>query len=66
MLISKEDFEAYCEVQESGVTNMLNVRLVSQLSGLDKDQVMFIIRNYGELQAELQNTRLSGTQVKEC
>jgi len=52
MLISKADFEAYCEVQESGVTNMLNVRLVSQLSGLDKDQVMYIIRNYGELKAE--------------
>ena len=52
MSITKEDFEAYCEVQESGVTNMLNVRLVSQLSGLDKDQVMHIIRNYGELQAE--------------
>ena len=52
MLISKADFEAYCEVQESGVTNMFNVNLVSQLSGLERDQVVFIMKNYGELQAE--------------
>ena len=52
MSITKEEFEAYCEVQESGVTNMLNVELVSQLSGLDQDQVWHIIENYGELQAE--------------
>ncbi len=52
MKITKEDFEAYCEVQASGVTNMLDVRLVSQLSGLGQDQVWHIIENYGELQAE--------------
>ena len=49
MTITKDEFEAYCEVQESGYTNMLNIKLVSQLSGLTKNQVVFIIRNYGML-----------------
>lgn len=52
MSITKEEFEAYCRVQKSGVTNMMNVRLVSDLSGLDKDQVWHIIKNYGELMNE--------------
>ena len=52
MAITKEDFEAYCEVQESGVTNMFNVSVVSQLAGLERDQVVFIMKNYGELKAE--------------
>ena len=51
MSITKEEFEAYCEVQESGVTNMLDIRRVSQLSGLGQDKVWHIIENYGELQA---------------
>ncbi len=55
MIINKEDFEAYCEVQESGVTNMLNVKLVAELSGLTRDQVMFIIRNYGDLKSSLKS-----------
>ncbi len=52
MSITKEEFEAYCRVQESGVTNMLDVRIVSQLSGLDSDQVWHIIENYGKLMNE--------------
>ena len=52
MPITKEDFEAYCEVQESGVTNMFNVNRVSQLSGLERDQIVFIMKNYSELKAE--------------
>ena len=47
--ITKEDFEAYIDVQESGVTNMFNAKLVGELSGLDKEQIMTIMTNYGEL-----------------
>ena len=47
--ITKEQFEAYVDVQESGVTNMFDVRTVSQLSGLEKEQIMKIMTNYGEL-----------------
>jgi len=49
MAITREEFEAYCEVQESGITNMLDIKLVSQLSDLNRNQVMFIIKNYGVL-----------------
>jgi len=47
--ITKENFEAYVDVQESGVTNMFNVKLVGELSGLDKEQIMTIMENYGTL-----------------
>ena len=47
--ITKEQFEAYVDVQESGVTNMFDVRTVGQLSGLEKEQILTIMTNYGEL-----------------
>ena len=47
--ITKEQFGAYVDVQESGVTNMFNVKLVGQLSGLEKEQIMTIMTSYGEL-----------------
>ena len=47
--ISREQFEAYVDVQESGVTNMFDVRTVSQLSGLEKEEIMTIMKCYGEL-----------------
>ena len=47
--ITKEDFKAYVDVQESGVTNMFDVRTVSNISGLDRDQCITIMSNYSEL-----------------
>ena len=47
--ITQEQFEAYVDVQESGVTNMFDVRTVSQLSGLEKEEIMTIMKSYGEL-----------------
>jgi hypothetical protein len=47
--ITKEQFEAYTDVQMSGVTNMFDVRTVQSLSGLEKEQIMTIMTNYGEL-----------------
>ena len=47
--ITKEQFEAYVDVQESGVTNMFDVKTVSQLSGLEKEEIMTIMKSYGEL-----------------
>ena len=47
--ITKKDFEAYVDVQESGITNMFNVKLVGELSGLEKEQIMTIMTSYGEL-----------------
>ena len=47
--ITKEQFEAYVDVQMSGVTNMFDVRTVGQLSGLEKEQILTIMQSYGEL-----------------
>ena len=47
--ITQEQFEAYVDVQESGVTNMFDVKTVSQLSGLEKEEIMTIMTNYGQL-----------------
>jgi hypothetical protein len=47
--ISKEDFEAYEGVRQSGVTNMFMITNVMDLSGLNKQQVLCIMKNYGEL-----------------
>ena len=48
--ITKEQFESYVRVQMSGVTNMFDVRNVTALSGLNKNQIMEIMSNYGELE----------------
>ena len=47
--ISREQFEAYVDVQESGVTNMFDVKTVGELSGLEKEDIMTIMKSYGEL-----------------
>ena len=48
--ITKEQFEAYVNVQMSGVTNMFDVQMVSGLSGLEKEQILTIMQHYGELE----------------
>jgi hypothetical protein len=58
--ITKEKFEAYVDVQESGVTNMFDVRTVGMLSGLDREEIMAIMQNYSNLKEkynELDNQR---------
>ena len=57
--ITKEQFEAYVNVQESGVTNMFDVKTVGQLSGLEKEQIMTIMTSYGELQDKYDNSQLN-------
>jgi len=47
--ITEEQFQAYVDVQESGVTNMFDVKTVGQLSGLEKEVIMTIMKGYGEL-----------------
>ena len=47
--ITQEQFEAYVDVQMSGVTNMFDVKTVGELSGLEKEEIMTIMQSYGEL-----------------
>ena len=49
MEITKEDCEAYEKVRTSGITNMFDVSRVCQLSCLDRDKVMEIMKKYEEL-----------------
>ena len=48
--ITKEQFTAYVRVQKSGVTNMFDVRNVMALTGLSKEQIIYIMENYSELE----------------
>ena len=49
MNITQEEFDAYVKVQMSGVTNMFNVSVVSDYSGLSRDKIITIISNYDTL-----------------
>ena len=46
--INQAKFEAYTAVQISGITNMWNVPLVMELSGLTKAECFDIMQNYRE------------------
>lgn len=46
--ITKELFLDYVRVQESGVTNMFDVTVVSQLSGLNRAEIFDIMKNYAK------------------
>ena len=47
--ITREQFDSYEDVRESGVTNMFDVKTVGELSGLEKEEIMTIMKSYGEL-----------------
>lgn len=48
--ISKEDFIEYINCQNSGLTNMLNISNVEMITGLSKDKIKAIIKNYNKLE----------------
>jgi hypothetical protein len=48
--ITKDQFTAYVRVQKSGVTNMFDLNNVKALTGLNKEQCLEIMSNYGELE----------------
>ena len=47
--ITQDDFQAYEDVRESGVTNMFNTAVVSDYSGLSRDKIVSIMQNYSAL-----------------
>ena len=53
--ITQEEFDAYVKVQMSGVTNMFNVSVVSDYSGLSRDKIITIISNYDTLSKKYGN-----------
>lgn len=50
MEITKDEFKEYVRVRDSGVTNMFDVKTVETLSGLDRDKIMQIMKEFGVLQ----------------
>ena len=44
------DFVKYLDVRDSGVTNMFDLRNVTALTGLSKEKIIFIIKNFDELE----------------
>jgi len=57
MNITKEEFDAYENVRASGVTNMFAVNVVEDLSGLSRDKIIFIMKNYGELKKKYMSNK---------
>ena len=51
-MVSKEEFEEYERIRMSGVANMFNLKLVEQISNLNRDTILDIMQNY-----ELYNER---------
>jgi len=53
-MTTKEEFKEYVAVQRSGVTNMFDVGVVSQLSGLTKETIFDIMENYTKYEEEFE------------
>ena len=49
MNITQDEFAAYEDVRVSGVTNMFNVSVVSDYSGLSREKIIDIMSNYQTL-----------------
>ena len=47
--ITQDEFDAYEDVRQSGVTNMFNVSVVSDYSGLSREKIIDIMSNYETL-----------------
>lgn len=55
--VTKEEFEAYEDVRQSGLTNMFMVTTVCELSGLERAKVMQIMHEYVELMKKYPDVR---------
>ena len=53
--ITQEDYQAYEDVRESGVTNMLALNVVSDYSGLSRDKIIGIMTHYSDLKLKYGN-----------
>ena len=44
------DFIKYLDCRDSGVTNMFDITTVKSLTGLSKEQIIYIMENFSELE----------------
>lgn len=52
-MVTKEDFEAFEEVREEGMYNMMSPNAIL-MSGLDKSTYLEILSNYSELKEKFE------------
>lgn len=55
--VTQEEFIEYEKVRQSGVCNMFDIDTVSDLSGLTKKQIKYIMTNYDKLNKAWPNVR---------
>ena len=55
--IDEDKFQSFEDVRESGITNMFNLTVVSKLSGLTKEEIIFIMKSYRKLCEKYPNVR---------
>ena len=48
-MTDKEKYIAYEKVRRSGVTNMFDIITVQAYSGLEKEDIIYVMNNYTEL-----------------
>ncbi len=53
--MTQEDYQAYEDVRASGVTNMFALNVVTDYSGLSKDKILSIMKNYSALRQKYGN-----------
>ena len=44
------DFVKFLDCRDSGVTNMFDLRNVTAITGLSKEQIMYIMKNFDKLE----------------
>ena len=44
------DFVKYLDCRDSGVTNMFDITTVKSITGLSKEQIIYIMKNFSELE----------------
>lgn len=49
MKITKQEFLNYEYIRKLGVTNMFDTKIVQDLSGLPKEKIIEIMKNYSQL-----------------
>jgi hypothetical protein len=48
IIINKEKFRMFENVRKSGITNMFDLKVVKELTGLSKDEIVNIMKNYSK------------------
>ena len=56
-MITKEEFLKYEDVRQSGITNMFDTRIVSYLTGLGREELLEIMKEYSTLKEKYINEK---------